>query len=345
MSILIVEALSEGLIFAADRNITAPYQDGTSKQIGPRSKVLKWPNERAIVGFVGAAQINNQPIHEWIQKFIEEFRDFPSFEELAKELSCRVEKQRKIDEGANLPELLIIHLGGFEERKGTMVPVVWVIRNTHKDGHYEYKDIRKEFECIEAFWKYFPETDPDEIRRALKVRAKQFQPFWFHQGFDLITFNVLQDALKSSFKFLCEQHPDHDFPKSLADWEKYLRLQVLMYGSYYEAFFPSGQQFVGGGVDIESIPWPGPPQKIVGEESMIAQLEVQPEIVALLNGAKLRGVSIDALLREALRTVLPPPAAQAKLQAFLEAMAAGSENAPVLPPEANERAFYYEGQD
>lgn len=38
------------------------------------------------------------------------------------------------------------------------------------------------------------------------------------------------------------------------------------------------------------------------------------------------------------------PAASAKLQAFLEAMAAGAENASVLPPEANERAFYYEGQ-
>ncbi len=70
MSILIVEALSEGLIFAADRNVTASYQDGTSKQIDPRPKVLKWPNERAIIGFVGVAQINNLPIHEWIQKFI-----------------------------------------------------------------------------------------------------------------------------------------------------------------------------------------------------------------------------------------------------------------------------------
>lgn len=35
----------------------------------------------------------------------------------------------------------------------------------------------------------------------------------------------------------------------------------------------------------------------------------------------------------------------AKLQSFLEAMAAGSEKSPVLPPEANERVFYYEGQE
>ncbi len=79
---------------------------------------------------------------------------------------------------------------------------------------------------------------------------------------------------------------------------------------------------------------------------MIIQLEVQPETAALLNDAKRRGLSIDALLRETLETTAPPqPAASAKLQRFLEEMAANSETAPVLPAEANERAFYYEGQD
>ena len=33
------------------------------------------------------------------------------------------------------------------------------------------------------------------------------------------------------------------------------------------------------------------------------------------------------------------------LQSFLQAMAAGAANAPVLPPSANERAFYYEGHE
>ena len=79
---------------------------------------------------------------------------------------------------------------------------------------------------------------------------------------------------------------------------------------------------------------------------MIIQLEVQPETAALLNEAKLRGLSIDTILRETLKTnSSPSPATSTKLQAFLEDMASGSENAPVLPPEANERAFYYEGQD
>jgi hypothetical protein len=256
MSILIVEALYEGLIFAADRNVTATSQDGATKQVDPRTKVLKWPNEKAIIGFVGAAQIDNQPIHEWILKFIEEFRDFNSFEDLSKELSRRVEAQRKIDEGKRPAQGLIIHVGGFEERGGVMVPVVWVIRNAHKLSHYTYKDIRKDFECKEAFWEEFPNTYPDEIRKVLKVLAKQFKPFWFRQGFDLLTFNVMEESIRSAFKFLCVQHPDHDFPRTLADWEKHLRMQVLMYASYFQAFHPEGQRYVGGGVDIVSIPWP-----------------------------------------------------------------------------------------
>lgn len=79
---------------------------------------------------------------------------------------------------------------------------------------------------------------------------------------------------------------------------------------------------------------------------MIIQLEVQPETVGLLQDAQRRGVSIDSLLRETLKTAITTQsAAPAPLQAFLQAMAAGSENAPVLPQEANERAFYYEGQE
>lgn len=78
---------------------------------------------------------------------------------------------------------------------------------------------------------------------------------------------------------------------------------------------------------------------------MIIQIEVRPETAALLNEAQTHGVSTDALRRETL-TKLPPmtPARSDELQAFLAAMAEGSERAPVLSLEANERAFYYEVQ-
>ena len=56
-----------------------------------------------------------------------------------------------------------------EKRKAIMVPVVWVIRNAYKHGLFEYKDIRKEFECREAFWEAFPETDPEETDNQVPI--------------------------------------------------------------------------------------------------------------------------------------------------------------------------------
>lgn len=80
---------------------------------------------------------------------------------------------------------------------------------------------------------------------------------------------------------------------------------------------------------------------------MMVQIDIQPETAALLNEVKKRGISIDALLRETLRTAPPRPSASKAdgLKAFFDTMAEGAETAPVLPPEANERGFYYEGQE
>lgn len=82
---------------------------------------------------------------------------------------------------------------------------------------------------------------------------------------------------------------------------------------------------------------------------MMVQIDVQPETAALLNEVRSRGISLDALLRETLKTAPPRPQVATKpdrLKAFFDAMAHGSESAPVLPPAANERGFYYEeGQE
>ena len=64
----------------------------------------------------------------------------------------------------------------------------------------------------------------------------------------------------------------------------------------------------------------------------INEEELQQDIEQVL--AEVRGTESTA-----------PPALPAKLQTFLQAMAAESANVPVLPQAANERAFYYEGQE
>jgi hypothetical protein len=256
MSILVVEVLSEGLIFGADRNITQTYPNGSTTQKSKHPKVLKWPNENYLFGFVGAAQIGAKPMHEWLDTLTEEFKSKTSLNDIVNELKSRVQIQRIKDEGNCPPQPLIIHIGGFQRKDSYWVPQVWYIRNAPKHGLFGYLDLRKEFDCADAFHEKFADCHPSEIRKVLKVQAKQFDPFWLHQGIDLLTFNVLGDSIKSSFRLLCERHPDHDIPTTLEEWSKHVRMQILMYGAYYEAFHGKGKQYVGGGADVISLRWP-----------------------------------------------------------------------------------------
>jgi len=256
MSILIIEALYEGLIFGADRNITVVDSKGVTSQQHQWPKVLKWPNENTLFGYAGAATLDNKPVHEWLEEKKQSFSQLGSLENVASQLKHMIEKQRSLDEGNRTAEAMIVHVGSFGEKNGHIVPYVYYISNVYKMGQFGYLDCRKEFQCSEEFWRFNADIDPSEIRRNLKVRAKRFEPFWFHHGIDLITFNVLEGSIRASFKLLCENHPNHDIPNRIADWEKHVKMQVLMYAAYYEAFYPKNSQFVGGGADVISIPWP-----------------------------------------------------------------------------------------
>ncbi len=262
MSILVVEVLSEGIIFCADRNITTEYGNGTTRQDETRPKVMKWPTNKNLFGFVGVATVGTLPMDKWLMTQKDDFEAIGSIEGIAKELHRRVQEQRAKDEGDKPTQGLIIHIGGFERENGLWLPYVWHIGNAYKLGRYGYlPDVKKEFYCKEVFWEQIKqvaggEIDPLEVRKFLKVMAKQFNPFWFHQGFDLFTFNVLESAIKSSFKLLCQHHPDHEIPTNLDDWAKHVRMQVLMYGAYFDAFHPEGERYVGGGADVISTAWP-----------------------------------------------------------------------------------------
>jgi len=256
MSIMVVEVLSEGLIFGADRNITTTFPDGSTAQNYNEAKVLRWPTNDVLFGFVGAARINNMPVEEWLESIRGEFKNIVGLENIANELKERVQRQRMIDECGGSPNPLIIHIGGFEKKGGYWVPYVWHIRNVYNLGKFNYLDFRKEFICNEEIWNYFKDIDLSEIQQVLKVLAKQFNPFWFHQGLDLGTFNVLQTSIKEAFKHLCNNHPNHAVPTTIEEWEKHVRMQVLMYGSYYQAFYQQGGQYVGGGADVLSSKWP-----------------------------------------------------------------------------------------
>jgi len=264
MSILVVQVLPQGIIFGADRNITQTIisSDSSGKSVtvirgqSQRPKVLRWPNRRALVGYVGAAKIGDIPTDEWLYDYIGDHLEFDSFEELAQDLADTVEHQRALDEGERLPEVLVIHLAGFEERDALQLPIVWYIRNSRGMSNGDYVDIRKEFLFTEEFWGYFPSILPRDIRKQLNYLAEKNQPFWFHQGLDLGTFNTLESYLRGALALLWETHPAHSRPQTLGEWEKHLKMTILTYEAYYQAFRGPGEQYVGGGVDTVSLKWP-----------------------------------------------------------------------------------------
>lgn len=84
MSILLVEVLPQGLVFGANRNVTFTKQravQGESITIeihgqNQRPKVLRWPNRKALVGYVGVAEIGGIPTDEWLYALAPKFQSF-----------------------------------------------------------------------------------------------------------------------------------------------------------------------------------------------------------------------------------------------------------------------------
>jgi len=247
------------MLFGADRNITRVDNTGTT--FTQRTKVLPWPQNRAALGYAGQAEIGGVPADEWFNDFIGRNSCFQTFEALAEQLRSEVERQRRSDEGAQNPEALIIHLGGFELRAGIHLPTIWLITNVWNLVNGQYCDFRKEFKKTDEFWhQQYKHTHlpPTEVRDYLGGLASKHSPFWFHQGFDLGTFNILEGFVKEAFKTLCDPRwgLGHSLPCTLSEWESQVRMSVLTYGAYFSAYKGQGAQFVGGGADVVSIPWP-----------------------------------------------------------------------------------------
>ncbi|MFO0357405.1 MAG: hypothetical protein ACK50A_10635 [Sphingobacteriaceae bacterium] len=256
MSFLIVDLTSKGLIFGADRNVTTIYSDGTQNQNTKTEKVLKWTNDKALIGFVGQGSIGNYSTTDFVKDFIKRYPDFKSLETISEILRSEVEAQRKIDEGNNKPEMLIFHIGGFETVNSCIVPKVYMVTNIHAlDPKIGYTDVRKEFKSTEELKNYFPNIDPANFKSTIAELENKLEPFWFHQGFDLMTFNILHSSLKLAFKSLIQNHPKHKLPTTLEEWVKHSKMQILMYGSYFESFHPPDKLYVGGGADILSLEW------------------------------------------------------------------------------------------
>lgn len=264
MSILVAHIVPQGILFAADRNITttvARQGTGTVTIVqgqSQRPKVLKWPNKEVIIGYVGAAAIYGEAMDKWLyHTFIGRNLTTSGLDSLASSLTG--ELNRSMNSG-DIEGPLIIHLAGFELIAGEWSPRIWFIRNTTAltpTGEYV---LGQAFECSEEISRpeYFGSSSGNQIRRALEKDVNQWGYFSFRQGWDLGAFNTLDKAMHMAMRSIVENHPQHchPFPTSLEEWAKHVKMAVLAYGAYFEAFYEPFEQFVGGGADVVWAEWP-----------------------------------------------------------------------------------------
>src|ERR1022692_3464189 len=96
MSLLIIEVLPQGIVFAADRFITVTTRDGADPQLlycgqDTGSKILKWPHGKALIGAVGNCSIEGRSLYDWLYDFIGDHIRFKSSEEVAYDLRDRLQ--------------------------------------------------------------------------------------------------------------------------------------------------------------------------------------------------------------------------------------------------------------
>ena len=262
VSILVTHLVPQGLIFAADRNITTSISAPPVVRVGQkqRPKVLKWPNADVIVVYVGAGAIGGVATDTWLYDFIGRNLQFADLDHLADNLTDDLNHALASGE-LDADDSLILHLGGFEEVDSEWTPRIWHIHDTdglEDDGSYVPGStfIRSE-EIAQPY--YFGTDSGSQIHAKVAASVASGGLFSFRQGFDLLSFNPIDKALRGAMFEITRTHPSkpHPIPSTLEDWEKHVRLAVLGYGAYFAAFYEPFEQYVGGGVDVVSVPWPG----------------------------------------------------------------------------------------
>lgn len=266
MSILLSAYYPEGIVFVADKNATITPLGSGSRYVEPTAtKVLAWPYEKAIVGFVGWGRLGGRlKVDEWMRIFIAETREFDDIDELAGKLRDRVQEDFDKDHPLSTDvskKHLVIHLGGFANRGGIQTPVMYHIWNHGNiDPQTGYPPAEKNFGKSNDIERDFkeeqnPDNYPAGVRDWLedKIRGGEYQ--WYNNGANLAAFNTFKHVIWHSLGALqgAGFAPDS---AGLDQRVAFCKMAVEVFGSFFTNYFPPDERKVGGGVDAVYIPWP-----------------------------------------------------------------------------------------
>lgn len=267
MSILLSAYYPEGIVFVADKNatITVKTPVGDRKFVEPTlTKVLAWPRQRAVVGFVGLASLAGYRMDEWLRVFIAGSRDFTDIDELAHTLRDRVQTDFQVDFPAGVDvsdKQLVFQLGGFKRVDNAPVPAMYHIWNHESiSAKGEYPPGQRGFQISEDIQRDFkgwpkPEDYPTRVRARLQNMVNERRYLWYSNGANLGAFLVFRDFVWHALHTIQDNGFAPQFT-GLGARIAFCKMAVELFGSYFTHHYFPEDRVVGGGADVAAISWP-----------------------------------------------------------------------------------------
>jgi hypothetical protein len=255
VTLLIANVVPQGLIFAADRNLSV-----NGIKVAEETKVVKVGD--VVAGYAGRARVGGIPMYEWLRDFLRR-RTGAALTDLGPALAAELELAMSAVPRGHRGT--IVHIGGFERGSdGRPLPVIWYVRDAEiqGDGSVAFLpkfEARDELKVAGSEPPHFGRATGEDIRRKLNESGSPLPWAGFRQGWDLSVFQVLDQL---NWIFSAElirgiaREQTHTAPSTLDEWERFVRFSILVYAAYFEAFYPDGHRPVGGGVDVVTVAWP-----------------------------------------------------------------------------------------
>jgi hypothetical protein len=265
MTLLVTLYTSRGIVFAADSAIT--LASGPSPSRRPKQeKFLRTTRagiNGGVVGYFGLAQVRSEPMDKWLRRILDRWDGSPTIADLGAylrdELNKSVPKAHRTNNASGL------HIGGFELRSGSAVPVMEYVSNIRSldeqtglyGGFGEYAS-GEHFPAHPSGHGPCQNVEPSQIKRGLREFERgQGIPVWFRNGqlaFASRTWAGLMAAIGAITTTLGSA--GFRLPDDLATWEALADTLVRTNGRLYALLNTRGAPTIEGPYRKTSISWP-----------------------------------------------------------------------------------------
>jgi|SRR5690348_17033816 len=264
MTVLYSFYSSAGIVFAADRRLTARVpQMVRGKRITSQfyseddPKILRGPigvhHDGGLIGYFGHALAGKTPMHDWLAEFCANW----SGSREPRTFCAGLVEALKAAGHPWTKEVTGFHIGAFVTRGGRETPTFWFVRNGQISpataGYHVFNEPHWAIE-EQLTDRDFLGLSPRQLQDALRLRETQIGvPYWYSNG-DLSAFAHVRDSLERAAAVMIRQ-PGYKAPANLDDWTRVAEAFVVAAISLADATFKKGAPRIGGVADALTLSW------------------------------------------------------------------------------------------